>query len=165
MCRLEFFIYTYFSIDAPLDSVSESDPDVAALAAAALMDSDSSHSTEGALGGRLLASIFGGTLHHEAITQPSDDNSDEPDHDAAFAAALALSDSDDEDTAFAAAAALCDSDNDDGALGGRLLGALVGGQLLSNIPPIPTIASPFTAQYFSQIPQDWIHPTEGDEED
>lgn len=129
---------------------------MAAFAAAILMDSDS---TEGALGGRLLASFLGGQFHHEDVSQPYEVDSD----DLANQAAAAICESDDEDTAIAAAATLCDSENEDGALGGRLLSALLGGQQCSNNRPIPTIPSPFTAEYFSQIPQDWIHPNEGDE--
>jgi len=83
---------------------ADDEPDLAAEAADALMDSDTS---EGHLCGRILAEILGGQLRHEN-NNPS------------------ISE---DELATAAADALMESDSSEGELGGRILAGILGGQL------------------------------------
>jgi SHS2 domain-containing protein len=84
-----------------------SDPDAAAAAANAILESDSS---EGAFGGRLLGAILGGGYNHETTYASTDSAMD-----------------DSSGLAEAAADAMVDSDSPEGEFGGLILGSIFGG--------------------------------------
>lgn len=96
-----------------------------------------------------------------------------------IAAADMLSESSNDDIAAAEAFSSSDLNNDnaetadavsddssEGGLGGRILGAILGGRLVvegESAPSVPSIPGPFTPQYFSTIPSTWLDLASDDE--